>query len=475
MKYIERTDESAQLTSFAGLKKAGIVVVYGRRRTGKTTLIERTFSSRNIIKFEGVQNESEAFQISNFIHSLRKYFSAPLLSRLNPRTWLEAFEILAEFVSTGTWTVYLEELQWMADYKPALISHLKHVWDNHFSKNNDLLLVLCGSAPSFFETNVIRSQALYNRSMLSINLPPFSPREARAFLPRHSLRTFFDAFLTVGGIPVYLERLATDLSVVKSLAEQSFKKDSFFSIEFEKVFVSTFSDVPGYRKIIEHIGKKGSSTRDGILKHLQAESSGMVSKYLLDLELSGFIEKITPISAKGESSKLAIYKMRDPYLHFYYAFIRPKLKAIGQSIYQRNPLSAMDLKTFNSWLGFSFERFCRGNPAIFAQILGFSGIQYNAGALYNRAALNAGSGYQFDLVFQRADKVLTLCEIKYLERPVGTSVIEDFERKVDKLNISNRTTLQRVLITGGEVSKELIERHYFDRIITLAEILEGAR
>ena len=141
-------------------------MVYGRRRVGKTELIEHTLQDRNLIKLEGVENGNKQAQMVRVLYQLSKIFNDKLITHLHFDTWLELFDFIAGKISVGEWTLYLEEVQWLADYQDELISDLKYVWDNTLRRNPELLLVLCGSSPSFMQNQVIHSKALYNRSIL---------------------------------------------------------------------------------------------------------------------------------------------------------------------------------------------------------------------------------------------------------------------------------------------------------------------
>ncbi len=473
--FIGRAHEQNILNSLQSTKKgtssASLIIVYGRRRTGKTTLIEHVFGEEKLLKIEGVEGKDESYQLQNFIETVATYFNDPIVRATRPTNWKHAFEILARLVTTGRWVIYLEELQWMAEYKHDLIAELKPVWDNMFSKNPELVFVLCGSSPSFFITHVIRSQALHNRSSLELKLEEFPIAEARAFLPGKSLRSVFDAYLTVGGIPIYLSRLTSESSVYLSLCANSFRKDSFFAGEHEKVFVSSFGKNKTYRHIVEIISKHGNISRQQLAKAIKLESGGTLTNFLIDLEECGFIKRVVPLG-KSSDSLLGYYQIRDPYLHFYFKFIKPNLVAIQNGDYNLHPERLLDMKSYAQWLGFSFERFCRNSSERIASLLGFSGVRYQSGVFFKRRNIN-DFGAQVDLLFDRSDRVKTVCEVKYQDAPVGLEVINAFEQKVSKLELKPSDSLQRVLITASGISQSLEERHYFDRVIGVEEMVKG--
>ncbi|MBL8889241.1 MAG: hypothetical protein JNL67_04635 [Planctomycetaceae bacterium] len=468
MKFIGRRDELAQLDAAQQSGEAALIVVYGRRRVGKTTLIEHAFHDRRLLKFEGIEGKAEAFQIAQFMATLRQHFPKAKIQQAAPLTWTEAFELLADCVAKGKWTVYLEELQWMANYQPDLISEFKAIWDNRLRRNPSLIVVLCGSSPSFFLSEVIRSRSLHNRSSLDLRLDEFSITEAAEFLGKPTLTTLFDAYLSVGGIPVYLRRLTAN-SVYQSLCEQSFRRNGFFADEFEKVFVSSFGNHPTYRQLVAWLGQKGQATREQLAEAVGLSSGGTLSRMLVDLEECGFIKRVVPLD-KPLESLLSYYQIRDPYLHFYFRFIEPQRSAIQNGDFQRLPQRAMDTRSYRQWLGSAFERYCREHAMAIAEALGFSAVQFRAGTYFRRGNVT-DFGAQIDLLYDRADKVWTVCEVKYQDAPIGVDVIPEVERKLQSLPASRRRSIHKVLITASGTTKGLQERAYFDRVLTLEDLV----
>lgn len=468
MRFIGRINELAQLAVVQKAGEAAMIVVYGRRRVGKTTLIEKAFGDRRLLKFEGVEGKPDEFQIAQFMATLRRHFPQPKVQHAAPTTWTEVFEVLADCVSKGKWTVYLEELQWMANYSSDLISELKPIWDNRLRRNPALILVLCGSSPSFFLTEVIRSRSLHNRSEIDLRLDEFPIREAAGFLGKPSLNALFDAYLSVGGIPIYLQRL-TSHSVYQSLCEQSFRKNAFFADELEKVFVSSFGSQPAYRQLVARLGLKGQATRDQLAEAVGLHSGGTLTRMLVDLEECGFIKRVVPLD-KPLQSLLSYYQIRDPYLHFYFRFIEPQRAAIQNGDFQRYPQRALDTRTYRQWLGGAFERFCRERAMEIAEVLGFSAVQFRSGTFFRRGNVT-NFGAQIDLLYDRADKAYTVCEAKYQDAPIGVDVITEVEQKIKALPLSRRRSIHKVLITSSGTTKGLQERAYFDRILTLEDLI----
>ncbi len=469
--FIGRNFEKERLEEVASGGEAAIIVVHGRRRVGKTELLEQTFRNRNILKFEGLEGKNVQQQRDHVVFQLARYAQDPILANLQLRTWVEVFDLIARYVKSGVWTIYFEEVQWLANYQSEFISELKYSWDNAFRYNPKLILILCGSSPSFMINKVMHSKALYNRSMHEIALRELSLIETAKFLPRQAHKEVMDAYLVLGGIPEYIKRLKKSSSIFLSLCEEAFTPGGFFLDEYKRLFVSSLASNPFYQKVIDYLSRKKRATRNEIIKALDAKSGGTLSDILIDLELCGFIEKYYPYD-KDPSTNLIRYCIRDAYLTFYYKFIHPAKSHIKNGDYVSDPTRAIKQETYRRWLGYAFERFCRRNSRLVANKLRFSGVKYHCGSYFTKGTQISGDGSQIDLIFDRADHVLTICEIRYTESPVDTIVIEEFEKKLSLLPNRNKKTIHKVLISNKGASEALIRRHYFDELITLEDFFD---
>ncbi|MBF0363318.1 MAG: AAA family ATPase [Oligoflexia bacterium] len=467
--FVGRRDEIQFLHEISNSADAPILVIYGRRRVGKTALLENCFKDRNLIKIEGLENGNIEKQISHSLLQLSIYFKDPNICKLNFNSWTEFLLLLAPYVSEGRWTLYFEEVQWLACYQDQFVSELKYVYDNFFKNNKDLLIILCGSSPSFMLSNVIRSKALYNRSQHELNLQEFSIKECSEFLAGdRSIEDIFDAYLSVGGIPEYLKYIRKESSSYLALCRHSFKRNSFFLSEYDKIFTSQLATNKHYKTILEFVSDRGSATRDQILKHIKIKSGGEISKLLVELELCGFIEKKVPLmNEKGRN--YIRYAISDNYIHFFNKFIRPKKKRITDGDFNEDPTTAINYDSYRKWMGFAFERFCRKNHHAIAKLLGFSAVEYTYGSLFSK-----DDGFQIDLIFDRRDRCLTICEVKYQDGKISKNIIDDFEEKVVRLkenySKSKNKTIQKVLITNATIDSQLLSRGYFDRIINIKEL-----
>lgn len=471
--FIAREDEKRLLAKIGSADKSAIVVVFGRRRVGKTELLEQSFRERNIVKFEGIEGKDQQRQREHVLYQLAQYTQDSMLLHLKASSWIEIFDVIARYVKQGQWTVYFEEVQWLADYQDDFATALKYAWDNKFRYNNKLLVLLCGSSPSFIIHHIVRSRSLYNRSQYEIPLKEFNLNEARKFLPKQSPTEFLDAYLILGGIPEYLSKVSDESSIFLSLCGHAFKPGGFLLSEYEKIFVSSLANNALYKSIIDFLSHRKFATRNEIAKHLGTTSGGTLSEILDDLELCGFIEKYRPYNTKLETT-LIRYCIRDAYLNFYFKFIKQKKENIENGDYTKQPSRAIKHESYRRCLGFAFERFCRRNHVLIANCLRFSAVNYRCGAFFNRGTITKDPGYQIDLLFDRDDHVYTICEIKYTKEPVNSEVINEFERKLNLIPNRDKKTIHKVLISVNGASESVINTGYFDNIITLDDLLNSA-
>lgn len=464
-RFIGRKSELSRLKSIKENQEATVITVYGRRRVGKTTLIEKAFSGAKLIKCEGIEGQNQDFQRQSMLEQFAQQINEPALRHATPDSWRSMLRIITEYLTKGRKTLYLEEFQWLSSYKGELISEIKFFWDNYWRKNNEFTLILCGSSPSFMLSKVVKSKAMHNRSLHEFRIQPFSPQEVYKFFgAKTSKSEALIALLLVGGIPEYLKYLKEKSSVFLSMAYHAFTTNGFFNGEYERIFVSNLERNPHYKKIISYLAGKRNATRSEIADYLQITSGSNLTDVLLDLELCGFIKRYTPFD-KTAASLLARYEISDPYLQFYHRLIEPKLNDIQQGRYQNNPAKAFNIRQLQQWLGYSLERYCRNHAHIIAEHLGFSDVDYQSGAFFSRASSKADRGFQIDLVYKRADKVITLCEIKHNTNPLSLTDAYKIEESFSHYSPPSGFSIQHILICSGSVTQQVKDAAIFDRII----------
>ncbi|MBN1676693.1 MAG: ATP-binding protein [Kiritimatiellae bacterium] len=455
-----------------GPSKTRLTVLYGRRRIGKTRLVEETFKDVPLLKFEGLENQPTAEQQRVFLRRMAELTGRREYELVKTSHWTDLLILLSDYLAEAfkdsPVVVFLDEFQWLAAGRAQLVSSLKYVWDNYFSKRSAIQLIVCGSVCSFLVRKVLRAKALYGRIDLEIHLKPLRlPTIKNVFVPARSLREVAELYMAIGGVPKYLEMIDPALPVRANIERLCFSPEGFLVNEFERIFASHFGTNRHYPRILTALSEKSFANRDEIQKACRLASGGTVTRYLEDLELAGFVEAYAPVDSPG-AVRGRRYRIVDPYLLFYFRFIRPALRRIRASDAEDSFSTYVSEQRYQIWRGLAFEALCRQHHRLVAEKLQFGAVRYDCGAWFSRHGERPG--VQIDLLFIRADQVVTLCEIKFRDRNIGTDVIAEVERKRHMLPNPRNRTIETVLVTASAPTEELRRERYFNRILQLEDI-----
>ena len=465
-----RKREVEELQALIKAKEPRVIVIYGRRRIGKSSLIEHAANSaaKHVFRFEGLEGASKKAQIRSFLGQL----TAQTGKDCDPvDSWQEAFLLLDREIGRKKAVVVLDELQWMANYRQKLVSELKLVWDGYLSKRSGATLILCGSIASFMIGKVVKSNALYGRTDYELALPGFELDETAQMLGKRGISELLDAQSVTGGVPKYVDLLASEPSVQLALEKHAFSANGYLVEEYERIFVSHFGKNPDFQKIVAALASRPYGLfREELAKLAGVDLGGGLTNHLNDLESAGFVRSFRPVD-KPVNSRLLKYVLADAYVSFYFAFIRPRLSQIRKAESERLFAAVTQSQAFRTWRGVAFEAICIRHGRRIAELLGFSGIDFESGAWF-RAPRNRLPGVQVDLLFDRADDVLTLCEMKRQVGTLGRGIVDEVERKAEVLSEAHpKKTIQRVLIVDAPVSRELERSPYFYRILTPRDLI----
>ena len=473
MDFLGRDDELANLREWAETTDTShLTVIYGRRRIGKTRLVEEAFKAVPFLKFEGLEGQTTVVQQRHFLKRLSELSGRPEYQLVHTGNWRDILTILSGYLA-DRWgdrpvAILFDEFPWMAAGRTKLVSELKYVWDNHFMKRNRVHLVLCGSVCSFLVKQVVRSTALYGRIHRQIDLGPLTLPEIRdVFRPARSLREVVELYMAVGGVPQYLQMVDPVQSVRANLEKLCFARSGYLVEEFDRLFASHFGGNRYYRQILLHLARRSFASRDDLQRVCKLVSGGRITDYLMDLETAGFIERYAPVHKPG-STKINRYRIADPYLVFYFRFIAPALRKIRQSRGRPAFSKFVPENKYDVWRGHAFEYLCYRHSHLVAEKLGFGAVNFDSGPWFTRGGVAEGA--QIDLVFFRADRVITLCEIKFQDSPIGKAVIDEVERKRAIFPNPKRQTIEKVLITASPATDDLRRERYFNRILSLEDL-----
>lgn len=409
-KIIGRKRELDLLKKLGDSETPTFLAVYGRRRVGKTFLIRKAFDNQFDFYLTGMYNVNLSQQLANFHAALLKY--DPLANEKEPATdWFMAFQQLIALLESSKRVkkiVFLDELPWLDTAQSNFVSALEHFWNSWASARNDVMLVVCGSAAGWMINKLINNRGgLYNRVTHRIKLEPFSLKECEEFLKYKS--GVFDKYqivqlyMVLGGIPFYLEQVDPKESAAQNINRLCFGKNGVLGAEFEGLYKSLFDNAEKHIAVIEALSKKARGlTRNELIKEAKLPTGGSVTKILNELAESNFIQKYV---SYGKKEKNSLYQLTDFYSLFYLKFIK------GGSILDENSwINGLDSPEQRAWSGYAFEQVCLAHIREIKQALGISGVQTTTSSWIKAGA---GPGAQIDLVIDRRDHVINICEMKF--------------------------------------------------------------
>ena len=407
---IGRKEEQQILHSAVQSENSEFIAVYGRRRVGKTYLIRETFGYKFTFQHTGLAKGNTKEQLFSFAISLRDagYDDCPI-----PKSWLEAFSLLSTYLKNSTdekKIVFLDELPWMDTPRSNFISAFEHFWNGWASARKDIVLIICGSATSWIINKVINDHGgLHNRVTKQIALQPFTLKECEMFAKSKGLEMsryqLAECYMVLGGIPYYWSLLEKGLSLAQNIDKIIFAKNGKLSNEFNQLYASLFKSPEQYIDIVTALGKKKAGmTREEIIAATDKYSNGALSKVLDELEYCGFIRKYNGFDKK---SKQAIYQLIDNYTLFYFKFIQQ-----NENNDEHFWSASIDSAMHRAWSGLAFERLCMAHTQQIKAALGIAGVLSNVYS-WRKEADEMSDGAQIDLLIDRKDQVINLCEMKY--------------------------------------------------------------
>lgn len=412
---IGREKEQKQLRDLFDSPESEFVAVFGRRRVGKTFLIRETFNEEISFQHTGLANGKLSAQLSEFQRNLH---SLGLNTSQDIHNWYDAFATLAQVIQqmpTGKKVIFLDELPWMDTVRSNFISALEHFWNGWASARKDILLIVCGSATSWMINKVIKDKGgLHNRITSSIYLEPFTLHECEQYAASRGLslsrRDVVDTYMILGGIPYYWRQLDKALSIPQNIDQLFFSRNAKLKYEYKQLYESLFRLAGTHTKIIATLnGRKGGMTRKEIAIATKLPENGNLTRTLEELEQCGFIRSLKSFQARNKNT---IYQLIDHFTMFYLKFIHGN-DALNEHYWSSNTNSP----ALAAWRGLAFERVCLWHIRQIKESLGIAGVSADVYAWKHDSDGPSLPGTQIDLLIDRADHIVNICEIKYTHTP----------------------------------------------------------
>ena len=469
---VGRRTEIDRLKRYVESNRSEFIVIYGRRRVGKTFLVRELFDKNILFRMTGKENVSTEEQLENFGYALNNYAHNAAV----PKDWPEAFRMLSALIEQEqeerAKLLFFDELPWLDTYGAKFVSALEHFWNDWAAYRHDIKLIVCGSATTWMLDNIINSRGgLHNRATHTILLQPFTLKETELYFKTfgfaYERQEIMECYMAVGGVAYYLSLFEREWSVAQNIDSLCFTRGGELVDEFRKLFKSLFKKAENHIAVITALNKKGMGmTREEIIREAKQTNNGNLSKLLRELEECSFIRSYTPFQ---KSKKDKIFQLIDPFTLFYFRFMRD---GNFLSDYWQKMQSTND---YASWCGYAFEIVCLNHLEQIVRALGIDGtINTPCSWSYRPAkALLADEegdedlkhGAQIDLLIDRSDKTITICEMKYSrgEYEITKSYDEQLSRRLRVFRKVTKT--RKSLVTTFVTPNGLLSNVYARRIV----------
>lgn len=410
-KIIGRTAEIKRLSATVSSERPEFVALYGRRRVGKTFLINQFFKNQFAFKMTGVIEGTLQDQFTAFADAMNDYgYEMPA----QPKDWMSAFIMLKNSlksrVSSGQQCViFIDELPAMDAEASNVASAVGYFWNSWASLYDNIVLIICGSATSWMISNVIDSRGgLHDRITVEMPIHPFTLSETEDYLnARHFVwnrQLVLQAFMVLGGIPYYLSLLDSEESLAQNVDRLFFSQDTQMRREFRRLFNTLYKKPEKYIEIIRALaGNRKGMTREEIAEKLKCANNGHLGKQLEDLVYCDLVRR-NIVREKAIKRKDAIYQLCDFFCLFYLTFID------RAEVEQQYWLHHINTPEVNTWMGFAYERVCMAHLQQIKQALRIDAISTLS---YSWRSKNTTPAAQIDIVIERTDRLVNICEVKY--------------------------------------------------------------
>ena len=483
MTIIGRQYEQKQLNRIFQSVEPEFVAVYGRRRVGKTYLIRNFFDQKACIFFRssGIHKGSLKKQLEKFKQEIENtFYKGTQLSAF--ANWHDAFSALKDainlFADKQKIVVFLDEIPWMSTPKSGLLEALDYYWNRYWSENNKIKLIICGSAASWIIDHVLHDTGgLHNRVTLRLPIEPFTLAEVKEYLTykkvNYNNEQILTLYMCLGGIPFYLNFIEKGLSAIQNINNACFSKKGTLYDEFELLFASLFKKHEIHEEIIRFIAHKREGVRRSEIES-HFHKGGRLTGRLKELEEAGFILAFTP----WKKERGIYYKIVDEYTLFYLTWIAPRaLNRISKNIDDRYWEILSTKPAWKAWSGYAFESICFKHISQIKKTLDIPDGTEIASWRYAPGKNEEISGAQIDLIFDRPDGIVNLCEIKYCSSPfvidkkyaVHLLSREKIYRQVTK---TRKQIFHSVIVSAG-LKKTMYSEELIASTVTLADLVKS--
>lgn len=466
---IGRKNEIKRLQDYISSNKSEFVAIYGRRRVGKTFLVKELFENQFTFRMTGRENAKLQDQLANFAYAMNDFYG----ENIKVKNWTEAFYALAKAIErqpVGVKIIFIDELPWFDVQRSGFLSALEHFWNNWAFYRSDIKLIVCGSATSWMLNKVINARGgLHNRVTHRISVSPFTLKETELYFKSRGFvyerPEIISCYMAVGGVAYYLSLFENGKSVDENIENLCFTNGGELIDEFNKLYTSLFKKADSHLNIIRTLGTVGRGmSRLDIIEKTKLPNNGNLTTVLEELEQCEFIRSYCPF---GKSKKDKMFQLIDQFSLFHLRFIGNK------SVFPKNYWTKLlGTPEYYSWCGYAFETLCLHHIDQIVDGLGISGtINTPCSWIYRPNETERQSddpdirtGAQIDLLIDRNDKTITVCEMKYSENEY--SIDKSYDQHVQaRLRTFHKVTgTNKTLTTAYITPQGLFDNMYARRV-----------
>lgn len=484
---VGREEEQQILEDLLSSNSPEFLAIYGRRRVGKTFLIRQFFEKKDVIFFDvtGAKNVSMSLQIKHFTQQIGRIFYNYKKERLAPgKNWDEAFDLLTETIDGAVKqkniVLFFDELPWMATKNSKLLQNLDYYWNQHWSKDDRIKLIICGSSASWIIEKIVNNKGgLHNRLTRHIYLQPFQLGQTKRFLNNLSIKLtntqIMQLYLVMGGVPFYLKKIEKNKSAAQIIDSLAFKKKSFLLEEFDNLYAALFDSSEIFIQIVREIAScRYGIGQERLLKKMGKflQGKGGLEK-LKALQDAGFITSFKPHFHKKRG---IYYRVTDEYTLFYLQWIEPiKSTLLGKGLLTGYWEKVQSQSSWRSWVGLSFESICYEHLPQIMSALDLSATAIPSTWRY-MPANDGDQGAQIDLLFDRDDDSITLCEIKYSDKPfvITKEYAKKLAQREEIFKKVTGTTKQifTAIISSNGIRENKYSKELISGVVTLNDLFK---
>ena len=470
-KMIGRALEQSLLKEYLETQRSEFIAVYGRRRVGKTFFIRQVIGDRACFVLTGMENAGLQDQLANFFFTLRKFCPAAT----HPKSWIEAFYELENYLESlpeGEKIVFIDELPWLDTVRSRFVGALEHFWNDWASARNDIKLIVCGSATSWMIDNIINNRGgLHNRRTHQIYITPFTLHESEQYFRTYGFayrqKEIAECHMVMGGVAYYYSLMRSQESVAQNVDRLFFARNGELTQEFENLYRSLYKQAGDHITIVTALATKAKGlTRKQILEQTGLNNNEKFTKILEELEKCGFIRQYIPFM---KTKRDILYQLTDAFTLFHFHFAME-----NQYQDERFWTNSLNSPRYRAWSGYAFEMLCLNHIVQIKQALGISDVQSRICSWISKREADH-KGAQIDLLIDRADHTVNICEIKFAqsEYEITKSDEESFENKLEMFLRQTKTgkSLMLTLITSFGLKQNCYSSRV-QRQVTLADLFK---